>query len=133
MSGTQNRTKKKPFGSIALVGAGPGDPDLLTLRAAALLREADLVLADADVVDLARTLAGAEADVSAALDEDGLPLSHAARAKVVADAAKAGQAVVRLFSGDPLLDGALLTEAGALAKAKVPFDVAPGVSTLGAS
>ena len=69
MSGTQNRSKKKAFGTIALVAVGPGDPDLLTLRAAALLREADVVLADADVVDLARSFAGPDADVSAALDE----------------------------------------------------------------
>ena len=130
MSGTQTRVKKKPVGTVSLVAVGPGDPDLLTVRAAALLRDADVVIADADAVDLARSLARPDAEVSAALDENGLPLSHAARAKVVADAAKSGADVVRLFSGDPHLDGALLTEAGALAKAKVHFDVAPGVSTL---
>ena len=130
MSAATSRAKKKSVGTVALVAVGPGDPDLLTLRAAALLREADVVIADADVVELARSFARADAEVAPALDEHGLPLSHAARAKVVADAAKAGQAVVRLFSGDPLLDGSLLTEAGALAKSKLHFDVAPGVSTL---
>jgi len=130
MSAVTTRAKKKPFGSVAFVAVGPGDPDLLTLRAAALLREADVVVADVDVVPLARSFASTSAEVQAAVDENGLPLSHAARAKIVGDAAKAGHAVVRLFSGDPLLDGALQTEAAALARTKVPFDIAPGVSTL---
>ncbi|CAB4852209.1 unannotated protein [freshwater metagenome] len=130
MSAMSVRTRKVPVGTVAFVAVGPGDPDLLTLRAASLLREADVVIADVDVVDLARGFASPEADVRAALDDDGLPLSHAARAKIVGDAAKAGNSVVRLFSGDPLLDGALQTEAAALAKNKVPFDIAPGVSTL---
>lgn len=130
MSASTSRARKKPLCTVAFVAAGPGDPDLLTLRAATLLREADVVVADVDVLDLARSFAGAEAEVRPAVDEDGLPLSHVARAKVVGDAAKAGQSVVRLFSGDPLLDGALQTEAAALAKAKVHFDIAPGVSTL---
>ena len=130
MSAVTNRARKKPFGSVAFVAVGPGDPDLLTLRAAALLREADVVVADVDVVPLARTFASATAEVRPAVDDDGLPLSHAARAKIVGDAAKAGHAVVRLLSGDPLLDGALQTEAAALAKTKIHFDIAPGVSTL---
>ncbi len=130
MSASTARSRKKPVGSVAFVAAGPGDPDLLTLRAASLLREAQVVVADIDVVDLARSFASPTAEVVAALDENGLPLSHAGRAKLVGDAAKNGDDVVRLFSGDPLLDGALQTEAAALAKSKVHFDIAPGVSTL---
>jgi uroporphyrinogen III methyltransferase/synthase len=130
MSASTTRPRKKPLGAVSFVAAGPGDPELLTVRAAALLREAELVVADADVVELARGLAAPETEVRAAVDADGLPLSHAARAKEVGDAAKAGVRVVRLLSGDPLLDGSLSTEAAALAKAKVRFDVAPGVSTL---
>jgi uroporphyrinogen III methyltransferase/synthase len=130
MSAVTTRPRKKPVGTVAFVAAGPGDPDLVTLRAAQLLREADVVVADSDVLALAHSLASAGAEVVAAVDENGLPLSHTARAKVVSDAAKSGHAVVRLFSGDPLLDGALQTEAAALAKTKVAFDIAPGVSTL---
>jgi uroporphyrinogen III methyltransferase/synthase len=130
MSAVTARSRKKPIGTVAFVAAGPGDPDLVTLRAATLLREADVVVADVDVMGLARSFVSGTAEVLAAVDENGLPLSHAARAKIVGDAAKAGHAVVRLFSGDPLLDGALQTEAAALARSKVPFDIAPGVSTL---
>jgi uroporphyrinogen III methyltransferase/synthase len=130
MSAVTTRAKKKPVGSVSFVAVGPGDPDLLTLRAAALLREADVVVADVDAVPLAEQFASSDAEVVAALDDHGLPMSHAARAKLVADSAKAGKSVVRLLSGDPLLDGSLPTEAAALAKTKVPFDIAPGVSTL---
>ncbi len=130
MSAVTTRSRKKPVGNVAFVAVGPGAHDLLTLRAASLLREADVVVADIDAVELARAFASPEAEIVPALDDDGLPLSHAARAKLVGDAAKAGQAVVRLLSGDPLLDGALQTEAAALAKSKLAFEVAPGVSTL---
>ena len=130
MSAVTTRAKKKAVGTVTFVAVGPGDPDLLTLRAVALLREADVVVADVDVVGLARAFVSPEAEVVASLDADGLPLEHTARAKLVAEAAKAGKSVVRLLSGDPLLDGALPTEAAALARTKVPFDIAPGVSTL---
>ncbi len=130
MSASTTRPRTKPMGSVSLVAVGPGDPDLLTVRATTLLREADVVIADVDVVDLARALVSPHAKVNAALDDYGLPLDHAVRAKLVADAAKAGHAVVRLYSGDPLLDGALPTEAAVLVKAKIAFDIAPGVSTL---
>jgi len=130
MSAITSRTRTKPVGSVSLVAVGPGDPDLITLRAAALLRDADVVIADIDVADLARSFVSAEADVVSALDDYGLPLENAVRAKLVADAAKAGRNVVRLFSGDPLLDGALPTEAAVLVKNKIAFDIAPGVSTL---
>jgi len=130
MSASTSRTRTKPVGSVSLVAVGPGDPDLITLRAAALLRDADVVIADVDVVDLARTFVSEQTDVVAALDDYGLPLENAVRAKLVTDAAKSGRSVVRLFSGDPLLDGALPTEAAVLVKNKIAFDIAPGVSTL---
>jgi uroporphyrinogen III methyltransferase/synthase len=115
---------------VALVAAGPGDPDLLTLRAAALLRDAEVLVVDADAVDLARAHAGPATEVVVAVDDAGLPLEHAARARLVVDAARAGRRTVRLLSGDPVLDGTLPVEAAALHRAKVPFEVAPGVGVL---
>ena len=112
---------------VALIAAGPGEKDLLTVRAAGLLREADVVVADADAASLAEEIVDAER-ICLAVDDDGLPLAHRARASLVASKAKKGQTVVRLISGDPVLDGSLFIEIQALAKAKVPFEVIPGVS-----
>lgn len=121
------RTKKK-VGPVAFVAAGPGDPQLVTLRAADLLRSADTVIADFDAVSLAQGFVGPECELVAAVDAKGLPLDHAGRAKLVVDAAREGHRTVRLLSGDPVLDGSLAVEAAALRKAKVSFEVAPGVS-----
>ena len=115
-------------GPVALVAAGPGDPDLLTLRAASLLAGADLVVADADVVDIARAHVRADAEVVVAVDDAGLPLEQARRSALVIEGARAQKATVRLISGDPVIDGSLLHEAAALRKARIDFEVAPGVS-----
>ena len=122
--------RKAPLGAVALVAAGPGDPELLTIRAVALLAAAELVVADAEVVDLARTRVAADVEVVSAVALDGSPLSRAERAKLVIEASRAGRSVVRFLAGDPVLDGAVAAEAALLAKARVPFELAPGVSTV---
>jgi uroporphyrinogen III methyltransferase / synthase len=120
--------KKTPVGSVTFVGAGPGDPTLLTLRAAEALALADTVVLDK--VARESFLVHARPDVQVldgAVGVDGVPLARAARAKLVVDAAKAGQVVVRLIDGDPGLFGGLAEEAQACVKARVPFEVVPGV------
>ena len=124
---TTARTKKK-LGPVAFVAAGPGDPELMTLRGADLLRTADTVIADSDALGLAEGFAGPQTRVVATVDSKGLPLDHAGRAKLIVEAAREGHRTVRLLSGDPVLDGSLSVEAAALHKAKVPFEIAPGVS-----
>ena len=126
---TTSRPKKKP-GTIAFVASGPGDRELLTLRAADLLRSADRVIVDTDVAPLAHSLVTPGADVIVCVDDSGLPLDHAGRAKLAIDSVKEGLRTVRLMSGDPLFDGSLATEAAALRKARVPFEIAPGVSPI---
>jgi len=127
---TTSKARKKTAGPVALVAAGPGDPDLLTLRAAALLREAEYIVVDADAADVAAAHAGEGSEIVIAIDAAGLPLEPAARAKLVIDAAREGKHVVRLIAGDPVVDGTLLHEAAALRKAKLDFEVAPGVSEI---
>ena len=123
------KARKKPVhGSVALVAAGPGDPDLLTLRAASLIAAAELIVVDADAVAIARAHANAAAEVVVAVDANGMPLDQAGRSALVIDAAREGRTTVRLISGDPVIDGSLLHEAGALRKARIDFEVAPGVS-----
>jgi uroporphyrinogen III methyltransferase/synthase len=112
---------KSSGGLVALVGIGPGDEGLLTLRAASLLAEADLVVASPWVSEqIAHRLRGDTTVVdSSALENDP---------KLLIKAAKAGQVALRLFGGDPFLFCAAATDAAACAKAKVAFEVVPGVS-----
>jgi len=116
-------TAKRPTGSLAFVGAGPGDPGLLTLKAAEYLAAADLVVHD-DTVE-ALLLSGCRADAEIGVPAEG---SAADRMKPLLAAVKAGRSVVRLVAGDPLGVGGAAEEAEACAKAKVPFEVVPGVA-----
>lgn len=115
-------------GRVSLVAAGPGDPDLLTLRAANLIGSAAVIVVDADAVDIARAHASADAEIVVAVDAAGVPLDQAGRSALVVEAARAGRDAVRLMAGDPVVDGTLLNEAAALRRARMEFEVAPGVS-----
>ncbi len=135
------RLKTDPAASrgwVAFVGSGPGDPGLLTVRAVDLLREADVVITESpDHEALVRTVRGGVSSeagpelVDGGFGEDGQPLTHAARAKVVVKQAKRGLRVVRLMTGDPFLYASGPEEALACAKAGLGFEVVPGVSSLG--
>jgi uroporphyrinogen III methyltransferase/synthase len=106
-------------GWVAFVGAGPGDAALLTVRAADLLGQADLVMARPDVAEQVRHLIPPEASVTEA-DLDVAP-------RTLVAAAKAGQLVVRLYPGDPLAFANGAEEAAACAAAGVRFEVVPGL------
>jgi len=128
---TARTAKNKPIGSVAFVGAGPGDPGLLTARSAELLASAEVVVVDqgSAAEALARRTRGEEVEViDATFAENGQPLSHAARARLVVRAAKTGQRVVRLLDGDGVTFSGLSEELLACHKAGVPFEVVPGVS-----
>ncbi|NOY93302.1 MAG: uroporphyrinogen-III C-methyltransferase [Deltaproteobacteria bacterium] len=120
----------QPTGKVFLVGAGPGDPRLLTLRGRELLSRADVVLYDAlvhpELLDLARS--GTE--LSFVGKRGGQPSARQTRINQrMIDAARAGKLVVRLKGGDPFLFGRGTEELRALAAAHVPFEVVPGVSS----
>ena len=116
-------------GSVALVGAGPGDPGLMTVRGLALLRRADVVVYDRLVdrrllreAPRARRIFAGKASGDHALPQaqiNALLVLHARR----------GRRVVRLKGGDPFVFGRGGEEAAALAAAGVPFEVVPGVSS----
>ena len=138
----------RPVKWVSFVGSGPGDPGLLTVRALELLREAEIVITETDDHEqLVRSVLGLPAPVESegegeqlaqvgpvfvdgGFGEDGQPLTHASRAKVVVRQAKTGKRVVRLMSGDPFLYASGPEEALACTKAEVGFEIVPGVSSI---
>jgi uroporphyrin-III C-methyltransferase/precorrin-2 dehydrogenase/sirohydrochlorin ferrochelatase len=116
-------------GSVALVGAGPGDPELWTLRAVDRVKHADLVLYDALVdANALRRLTPAKCfSVGKRARRDSVPQETINRLMI--REARKGKRVVRLKGGDPFVFGRGGEEALALAAAGIPFEVVPGVTT----
>lgn len=115
-------------GLVSLVGAGPGDPELLTLRAVARLRQADLVLYDA-LVDRACLRHAAQARWAYVGKRAGRhSISQATIERLMIRRALLGERVVRLKSGDPFVLGRGAEEVLALAAAGISCEVVPGVS-----
>ena len=116
-------------GLVSLVGAGPGDPELLTLRAVARLQAADLVLYDA-LVDRAALRHAPRARWAYVGKRAGRhSISQETIQRVMIRRALGGERIVRLKSGDPFVLGRGGEEALALAEAGVPCEVVPGVSS----
>ena len=123
----------KGKGAVFLVGAGPGDAGLLTLRGAELLGRADVVVYDALVNEELLRLAPKSAEIiyrGKRCDDNAIPQEEL-NALLVAKA-REGKCVVRLKGGDPYIFGRGGEEAEELADAKVPFEVVPGVSSIAA-
>lgn len=117
-------------GHVHLVGAGPGDPGLLTLRAHALLRTCDVVLYD-QLVGPGIHAFFPEGALRVAVGKvgHGAQVAQEAIHRLMIEHARAGRAVVRLQGGCPTLFGRLAEEVAALQDAGVPYEVVPGVSS----
>jgi uroporphyrin-III C-methyltransferase len=116
-------------GTVYLVGAGPGDPELLTLKAARLLAEAGVVLHDDLVPQSILDLAGKQTLVMSVGKRCGRKkITQATINDMMISSARQGLAVVRLKSGDPMIFGRAGEEMDALRAAQVPFVVVPGVT-----
>ena len=147
---TRANAGARPLKWVSFVGSGPGDPGLLTVRALELLREAEIIVTEvAGHEELVRSVLGlpprvepspgedeaaqpqeGPVFVDGGFGEDGQPLTHASRAKVVVRQAKTGKRVVRLMSGDPFVYASGPEEALACTKADVGFEIVPGVSSV---
>lgn len=112
-----------------LVGAGPGDPELLTLRAVRLLQTADVILPDDLVSDEVLARASPSALVVPVGKRCGQPrITQAGIHALMLEHAGAGRSVVRLKSGDPLVFGRAGEEIAALTEALIPFEIVSGIT-----
>jgi len=140
---TGREAARAEAGHVYLVGAGPGDAELLTVRALRLIESADVILHDdlvgQAILDLAPPHAevinvGKRCGVKNITQEEinALMIEHAqaaaSRVQPGRSYAQPGRSVVRLKSGDPLLFGCAAEEMAALAEAGVPYEIVPGVS-----
>ena len=127
---THNQAKSAEAGSVTLVGAGPGDPELLTLRAVRALQSADVILFDdlvaREVLDFARREAKkmlvGKTGYGPACKQDDINA-------LMVSLAKAGRRVVRLKGGDPLIFGRATEEIEACRAANIAVEIVPGITS----
>ncbi|MBM0740126.1 precorrin-4 C(11)-methyltransferase [Phormidium sp. CLA17] len=115
--------------AVYIVGAGPGDPDLLTVKAQRLLAQADVIL-------FADSLVPKQILQSARFDAEVIQTAHTTLEEVLplmVARVRVGKSVVRLHSGDPCLYGAVQEQMQALLEAEIPFEVIPGISAFQAA
>ena len=116
-------------GRVYLVGAGPGDPALLTLRAAHLLKTADVILPDDLVTDEILALASPTSLIIPVGKRCGQPrITQAGIHELLLEHARNESSVIRLKSGDPLIFGRAAEEIAFLREHQIPFEIIPGIT-----
>ncbi|WP_305095184.1 uroporphyrinogen-III C-methyltransferase [Prescottella sp. R16] len=129
-AGTVTDTDEAPAAGVALVGGGPGDPDLITVRGRRLLARADVVVVDRLAPpELLAELGPHVEVVDAAKIPYGRAMAQEAINAALVDGAKAGKFVVRLKGGDPYVFGRGFEELEACAEAGIPVTVVPGITS----
>ncbi len=126
---TGREAARAQAGHVYLVGAGPGDPELLTVKALRLIESADTILHDDLVPQEVLELAAPEAErVNVGKRCGNKSITQEEINALMIEQVRAGRSVVRLKSGDPMLFGRAAEEMAALDDADVPFEIVPGIS-----
>jgi uroporphyrin-III C-methyltransferase len=117
------------LGKVFLVGAGPGDPELLTIKAARCLADAEVVVYDRLVGGgILRLIPAGAARIDVGKQAGRHPIPQPEINRILVGAARSGRRVVRLKGGDPFIFGRGCEEAGELARAGIPYEVIPGIT-----
>ncbi|MEW5960526.1 MAG: cobalt-precorrin-4/precorrin-4 C(11)-methyltransferase, partial [Chloroflexota bacterium] len=119
------KTDQTPSGMVYFIGAGPGDPELLTLKAQRLIARADVIIYAGSLVNPA-VLDHARPDAER---HNSAGMNLAEQVAVMAAAVRQGQLVARLHTGDPAIYGATLEQMRELDRRRIPYAVVPGVSS----
>ncbi|MDI9624516.1 MAG: precorrin-4 C(11)-methyltransferase [Methanothermobacter sp.] len=113
-------------GKVFFIGGGPGDPELLTLKAVKIIKNSDIIIYAGSLVN--KKILDFAPDSSEIYDSSSMTLDEII--DIMVDGAASGKIIARIHTGDPSIYGAIMEQMRELKKRRIPFEIIPGVSSL---